>query len=66
MTKLKTMFILETSGGRFLIEADQLKISEKKLEDVDGVMDVPACVFWGEIHEAFPDAKVNKNFGFLR
>ena len=27
--------------------------------DVDAVTDYPACVFWKEIHEAFPDAKVS-------
>ena len=26
--------------------------------DVDAVVDVPACVFWEEIAQAFPDAKV--------
>lgn len=28
-------------------------------KDVDVTMDVPACVFWKEILEAFPDAKVS-------
>ena len=30
--------------------------------DVDAVTDYPACFFWKEIHEAFPDAKVFVNF----
>ena len=31
---------------------------KKMYEDVDAVTDFPACVFWKEIHDAFPDAKV--------
>ncbi|XP_076804510.1 uncharacterized protein LOC143448590 [Clavelina lepadiformis] len=27
-------------------------------QDVDAVTDVPACYFWEQIHEAFPDAKI--------
>lgn len=28
-------------------------------KDVDAVVDAPAYLFWYEIHQAFPDAKVN-------
>jgi len=30
----------------------------RMFEDVDAIMDVPGCVFWEDIHEAFPDAKI--------
>ena len=32
---------------------------KRMYEDVDAVCDVPACAFWEEIHEAFPDSKVS-------
>ena len=28
-------------------------------KDVDAVVDIPACFYWYEIHQAFPDAKVS-------
>ena len=28
-------------------------------KDVDAVVDAPAYLFWNEIHQAFPDAKVS-------
>lgn len=31
---------------------------KRMFENVDVVCDIPACYFWEEIHEAFPDAKV--------
>ena len=31
-------------------------------DDVDAVVDAPAYLFWEEIHEAYPDAKVNTSF----
>ena len=31
----------------------------RMFQDVDAVMDIPACVFWEEILKAFPDAKVS-------
>merc|ERR1712192_90905 len=31
---------------------------QKMYEDVDAVVDVPACAWWEEIHRAFPDAKI--------
>ncbi|XP_039272568.2 uncharacterized protein LOC120346803 [Styela clava] len=30
----------------------------KMYEDIDAVVDLPACYFWEEIHKAFPDAKI--------
>ena len=37
----------------------------RMFEDVDAIMDVPGCVFWEDIHEAFPDAKVDINYKLL-
>ena len=37
----------------------------KMFENVDSVTDIPACFFWEEILEAFPDAKVSKLKYFL-
>ena len=31
---------------------------KKMFENVDACTDIPACYFWYEIHQAFPDAKV--------
>ena len=33
---------------------------KKMYSNVDVVVDIPACYFWEEIHEAFPDAKVRR------
>ena len=30
----------------------------RMFKNVDSITDVPGCVFWDEIHKAFPDAKV--------
>ena len=32
---------------------------KRMYENVDAVTDWPACIFWKEIHENFPDAKVH-------
>jgi len=32
-------------------------------EEVDAFTDFPSCVFWEEIHRAFPNAMVNSFFG---
>ena len=37
------------------------KVDLKKMyENVDAVVDFPANIFWKEIHEAFPEAKVKR------
>lgn len=45
------MEILEGRGS-----VDDFKTMYK---DVDAVVDAPAYLFWHEIHQAFPDAKVS-------
>ncbi|XP_076804512.1 uncharacterized protein LOC143448591 isoform X2 [Clavelina lepadiformis] len=42
--------LLESGGS-----VDDFK---RMYQDVDAVTDVPACYFWEQIHEAFPDAKI--------
>ena len=37
----------------------------RMFEDVDAVTDMPACLFWEEILDAFPEAKVNSCEGDL-
>ena len=32
---------------------------QKMYADVDAVVDIPASLFWEEIHQAFPDSKVS-------
>ena len=31
---------------------------QKIYKDVDVIIDLPSCILWEELHEAFPDAKV--------
>ena len=46
-------------------EGGSVEDFRRMFEDVDAIMDVPGCVFWEDIHKAFPDAKVKINFVFL-
>ena len=45
---------------KIMLEGGTSKDFKKMYEDVDAVMDEPACFYWDIIHEAFPDAKVKQ------
>ena len=45
------MKIFEGKGG-----AEDFK---RMYENIDAVVDMPACFYWEEIHKVFPDAKVS-------
>ena len=39
-------------------EGGTIEDFKRMYQDVDAVVDAPASLFWEQIHEAFPDAKV--------
>lgn len=39
---------------------EDIEVFKQMYKDVDAVVDGPACFFWYEIHQAFPDAKVSQ------
>ena len=43
---------------RVVDEGGSPEVFRRMFEGVDAVMDIPGCVFWEEIHQAFPEAKV--------
>ncbi|XP_076822635.1 uncharacterized protein LOC143469006 [Clavelina lepadiformis] len=41
-----------------LSEGSNEDVFKRMYKDVDAVTDLPACYYWKEIHQAFPDAKI--------
>ena len=44
-----------------LSEGSNEDVFKRMYKDVDAVTDLPACYYWKEIHQAFPDAKVSRH-----
>nr|XP_002119646.1 uncharacterized protein LOC100178776 [Ciona intestinalis] len=44
--------------NRILTNDGSVEDFKRMFEDVDSVTDMPACLYWEEIHQAFPDAKI--------
>lgn len=54
----ENIFRLEKEWKKILSEGGSMEDFKKMYEDIDAVSDVPACFFWEEILQAFPEAKV--------
>lgn len=51
---------LSKEWTKILEEGGTVEDFRKMYENVDAITDVPGCIFWEEISEAFPDAKVSR------
>ena len=51
---------LHDNWMKILTDGGSREDFRKMFENVDSVTDIPACFFWEEILEAFPDAKVSR------
>ena len=58
----ENLLFLNNDWRRICSEGGNTEDFYQMYKNVDAVSDVPACYFWDEIHKAFPDSKVNKNF----
>lgn len=56
---LENMTLLEQEWTKLLREGGTTEDFKKMYGDVDAVTDLPACFFWEELLEAFPDSKVS-------
>ena len=45
---------------KLLIDGGSVEDFKEMYKNVDAAVDVPVFCFWRQIHEAFPDAKVNQ------
>ena len=54
----ENMTILLDEYSHIFQEGWTTEYIKKMYEGVDAVMDMPACIFWDEIHKAYPDSKV--------
>lgn len=52
------LYCLEEEWGAVFSQGWDEDTFRKMYEDVDAAVDLPASLFWEQIHEAFPDAKV--------
>lgn len=51
-------YFYQTEDWFKFLESGDLSILKKMYENVDAITDTPACVFWEELLNLFPDAKV--------
>lgn len=54
----ENMCLLQEEYSKIFREGWTTDDFKRMYEDVDAVVDIPACYFWEEIHKAFPDAKI--------